>query len=446
MPGLGYPLGFPLGAEDGLQPLDYVQRMVELYPNGWVSQDSKNPPPGGLPNPTKSIFWSLLLAIAQQLSYVDNQDASQLLKRQERLATADGTNLDDWVRSFFSGVTSRQSGETDASFRQRIQGLIQSLIAFGGGNRESMRQAFLKLTGLEPRLVEPWRTADVGAWAIQMPVTQGGATGSTKYAYTVQALNSMGYPILTITAITVTGNAALSVTNFNTLTFTSFLPAGTVALNIYRTTGGGTQGPLALNLGALTPYSDVGIPAINATFPSAVSFLSTDQRTCPFRWGAQAGQACTVTQVGAAGFLHMAYAIVARDAAGNAINQFLGRTNTAATPLTSSNYNVISWPAWSSASSYDVYRIAANGVATPGRIATTSTLTTNDQGGAGVAGLPPSITTAGLAGYGFVDTAFPLAPPLVAQNTYDAANAVRPFGSTIGVRINTIAQLAALTS
>lgn len=108
-------------------------------------------------------------------------------------------------------------------------------------------------------------------------ITQSGAAGSTTYSYYVVALGPINK--VSLIGTTTTGNATLTVTNKNTVTWTAV--AGATGYDIIRTVGGATQGSIGLNQAGTsfddtglvaTPYTPAGEPDIttNATTPVGI--------------------------------------------------------------------------------------------------------------------------------------------------------------------------------
>src|SRR5215207_573749 len=73
-------------------------------------------------------------------------------------------------------------------------------------------------------------------------VAPQGAAGAVTYGYRVTALGGGGETTGATEGTTATGNATLSVTNFNRVTWSAVTGASGYA--IYRTTGGATQGKI----------------------------------------------------------------------------------------------------------------------------------------------------------------------------------------------------------
>jgi hypothetical protein len=115
-----------------------------------------------------------------------------------------------------------------------------------------------------------WAAVKLGTVALQAiadpaapVITNGGTPGSTAYSYVVSCRSGDGQPTAGSAAgSTATGNATLSGTNYNIISFT--IPTGASFCNAYRTVGGATQGKInAANLTA-SPFSDTGLVASGA--------------------------------------------------------------------------------------------------------------------------------------------------------------------------------------
>lgn len=96
-------------------------------------------------------------------------------------------------------------------------------------------------------------------------ITQGGTGGAASYGYKVACLAGDG----TTTAAsaegtTATGNATLDGTNYNIITFTA--STGSTTCDVFRTTGGATQGKIGNT--ATSPFNDTGLAA-SGSAPSA---------------------------------------------------------------------------------------------------------------------------------------------------------------------------------
>jgi hypothetical protein len=89
-------------------------------------------------------------------------------------------------------------------------------------------------------------------------VTPTGTTGSTNYSYAIQAFNSSGQSSSSTPTQTTTGNATLSATNYNAISYSAV--TGATGYNIYRTASNGTPSTTGLigsvyNTPAATPVS-----------------------------------------------------------------------------------------------------------------------------------------------------------------------------------------------
>jgi hypothetical protein len=92
-------------------------------------------------------------------------------------------------------------------------------------------------------------------------VTPTGTAGSTSYSYEVVAYNGNGDTLPSTAGTTTTGNATLSGTNYNALSWAS--ATGATGYKVLRTVGGSTQGLIA-NV-VTTTYNDQGATASSYT-------------------------------------------------------------------------------------------------------------------------------------------------------------------------------------
>jgi hypothetical protein len=100
-------------------------------------------------------------------------------------------------------------------------------------------------------------------------VTVVGTPGAITYTYDVVAFSSNGDGIPSTTGTTATGNAALSLTNLNRLTWAAV--AGAAGYKIVRTVGGATQGVIAtFQVPSVLTLDDTGLVATPYT-PSIVN-------------------------------------------------------------------------------------------------------------------------------------------------------------------------------
>ena len=96
-------------------------------------------------------------------------------------------------------------------------------------------------------------------------VTPQGTTGATTYTYKVVALNRTGATEASSAGTTTTGNATLSSSNFNRITWTAVTNA--TAYQVYRTVGGATTG-LVATVGAVLVLDDTGLTGDTLTAPT----------------------------------------------------------------------------------------------------------------------------------------------------------------------------------
>ncbi len=101
-------------------------------------------------------------------------------------------------------------------------------------------------------------------------VTPQGAAGSTTYTYKVVAMHRHGQTAASSAGSTATGNATLSTSNYNSVTWTAV--TGATAYRIYRTVASGTSptttGQVAV-VGVVTQFDDTGIAGDSSTAPTA---------------------------------------------------------------------------------------------------------------------------------------------------------------------------------
>ena len=96
-------------------------------------------------------------------------------------------------------------------------------------------------------------------------ITNGGTAGSTSYAYKISGFDGVvGTTAASSAGSTATGNATLSSTNFNIITETTVVGE---QYNVYRTTGGSTQGLIGTftSTATSTVFNDTGLAATGTT-------------------------------------------------------------------------------------------------------------------------------------------------------------------------------------
>jgi hypothetical protein len=237
-------------------------------------------------------------------------------------------------------------------------------------------------------------------------ITTSGTAGATTYTYKVVAkigAAPLGRPTAASAAgSTTTGNATLSASNFNIVTFTC-VPYAT-SYDIYRTAGGSAQGKIA---NVLQPA------AVVAQFPTSLSYQTT-ATTAVLNDTGLAGDSSTaptvnltgscqndthgdvnvvalsapynlaVANAGTAGSTAYTYVVSAVDSVGEVPCTGVA-TATGNATLTSGNSNLITWNDTPGAQYYNIYRSASSG--TPG-----------------TTGLIGTVYPSGAATYSFSDT------------------------------------------
>jgi hypothetical protein len=136
---------------------DMFGRLKNLLPAGWFGDN----------NPIRdALLWGYANALAWGYTlYLYAKD-------QTRIKSASDGWLDLIGLDFFGNNLVRYSGQSDASYRNRI--LIN--IFRERTTRHAMEQVLFDLTGRTPIIIEPARPADVGAYGAAVAVSQPGTT------------------------------------------------------------------------------------------------------------------------------------------------------------------------------------------------------------------------------------------------------------------------------
>lgn len=147
---------------------DIFQRLRQVMPPWFAgrSDDDENP-----------ILNALLWGAAYALSLVYSLVA--YAKLQTRVATATDGWLDMISADFFGTSLPRKQGQNDTSYRAAI---IARLFR-EAGTRKAIRDVLLQITGIEPRIIEPYRAQDCGAWGELGGWGVTGAYGSVLLPY-----------------------------------------------------------------------------------------------------------------------------------------------------------------------------------------------------------------------------------------------------------------------
>ena len=124
---------------------DCFTRIKSLLPRGWFV--------GSTP-----ILDALLIGLAWPLSLVYSR--IKYAQLQTRIATATDGFLDLIAFDFFGNTLLRKLQEMDSAFRARILAtLLREKVT-----RNGMIKALVNLTGRTPKIFEPWRPLDTGAY------------------------------------------------------------------------------------------------------------------------------------------------------------------------------------------------------------------------------------------------------------------------------------------
>lgn len=145
---------------------DMLSRLRALMPRGWFGDAP------ALLIALLSGFASIFAGVYALIAY------AQL---QLRIATATDGWLDLISADFFGSALPRRFNESDASFRARI---IVNMFR-ERGTRNSIVRVLTDLTGRAPRVFEPWRPADTGAYGLACGYGVAGGYGSLLYPYQV---------------------------------------------------------------------------------------------------------------------------------------------------------------------------------------------------------------------------------------------------------------------
>lgn len=185
-------------------------------------------------------------------------------------------------------------------------------------------------------------------------ITQGGALGRSSYGYKVTAINSRGETTGSVEGTTAVGNATLSSTAYNIITWTAV--TGATGYKVYRTTGTGSGKLIATVTSSTLFVLDTGTAGTTASPPGSN------------------------TTAGTAGTTTYGYKVVATLGIGQTAASAEGLTFTGQATLNDDNYNIITWPAVLNAHQYKVYRTTGGTPTPPRLIGTTTALTLNDEG------------------------------------------------------------------
>jgi len=128
----------------------WTEALLADFPIPWTSQAARMP--GG-------VLYAMMGACAANLQMIN--DFLTYGFDFCRLDTCEGDQVDIYADDFYGvGGLPRKTGESDASYKQRIQaGLFIPYTT-----REAFTQAITQLTGIAPRLISPWIAGQTAAY------------------------------------------------------------------------------------------------------------------------------------------------------------------------------------------------------------------------------------------------------------------------------------------
>ena len=138
---------------------DMMARLASLLPLRWFPDDTP-------------VLSATLAGLADGWAWL--YAALGYAQEQTRIATATDTFLDLVSQDCFAGALPRRMGESDTSFRARIQ----SELLRPRATRTALVATLSSLTGRTPVVFEPMRPADTGAYGIALGYGVAGGWGS----------------------------------------------------------------------------------------------------------------------------------------------------------------------------------------------------------------------------------------------------------------------------
>ncbi|PZP48557.1 MAG: hypothetical protein DI601_00270 [Azospirillum brasilense] len=143
---------------------DMLSRLRGMIPRSWRGDDT----------PVLDAILAAAGVVLQRMA-----DLLTWVRRQGRLRTAEGAQLDQIATDFLGAAVQREEGEDDESLRTRLR--IELLRP--KATRRAVIQAIEDVTGETPVVVEPARPADIGGYGVARGYGVGGRYGSLRLPY-----------------------------------------------------------------------------------------------------------------------------------------------------------------------------------------------------------------------------------------------------------------------
>lgn len=138
---------------------DFVARLRAALPRKWFADDAP-------------VLDAVLAGLAD--GWAGLHALLAWVRRQGRIATAEGETLDRIARDFFGPSLSRAAGQGDDAFRAAIgRELLRER-----ATREALASVLTDLTGRAPAIFEPSRPGDTGGWGVALGYNVAGGYGS----------------------------------------------------------------------------------------------------------------------------------------------------------------------------------------------------------------------------------------------------------------------------
>jgi hypothetical protein len=125
---------------------DFVSRLRSVLPKRWFGDQAPN-------------LTAILTSIATPWVWLYGLLSYAML--QTRISTATDNWLDIIALDFFGSNLTRESGESDTSYRSRIFGVLLR----GAATRSAISTCMQRLTGSEPIIFEPAKSSDTGSYS-----------------------------------------------------------------------------------------------------------------------------------------------------------------------------------------------------------------------------------------------------------------------------------------